>query len=175
MSNKLSWEAVQHLLDSSSCKAWQYLCGGMGCGECEAWDAGSVINMLQTWQSDLNLWEIKMRKMAMTPWGTRTHDLANGCHVPANWAVKSFSNSVAEFKYLGLSCQGSSRSRYCTDLACWMGRVRRAQSARHRLSYKHASDLTVRDRALYIYLHFYIIPTLFAYFLERHPYILLHF
>ena len=32
-----------------------------------------------------------------------------------------------------------------------------------------------RDEALYIYLHYYIIPTLFAYFLACHPYILLHF
>ena len=32
-----------------------------------------------------------------------------------------------------------------------------------------------RDEALQIYLHYYIIPTLFAYFLACHPYILLHF
>ena len=32
-----------------------------------------------------------------------------------------------------------------------------------------------RDGALYIYLHFYIIPTLFAYFLACHLYIFLHF
>ena len=32
-----------------------------------------------------------------------------------------------------------------------------------------------RDEALYIYLHSYIIPTLFAYFLAFHPYISLHF
>ena len=32
-----------------------------------------------------------------------------------------------------------------------------------------------KDGALYIYLHIYIIPTLFAYFLACHPYILLNF
>ena len=35
--------------------------------------------------------------------------------------------------------------------------------------------LVCRNRALYIYLHFYVIPTLFAYFLACHPYIFLHF
>ena len=31
-------------------------------------------------------------------------------HAQTNWATKSFGNSVAEFEYLRLSCQGSSRS-----------------------------------------------------------------
>ena len=149
--------------------------------------AGSVINMLQSWQSDLNLGhsrrEGKVRnkqKKEREKWqrlreGVEPTTWQMACHVPANWAVKSFTNSVTEFEYLRLSCQGSSQSRYCSHLACLMRRVRRVQSTKHRLSYKHASDLIVRDRALYIYLHFYIIPTSFAYFLACHPYILLHF
>ena len=32
-----------------------------------------------------------------------------------------------------------------------------------------------RDEALYIYLHYYIFRTLFAYFFGCHPYIFLHF
>ena len=34
------------------------------------------------------------------------------CHALTNWAIESLGNSVAEFKYLWLSCQGSSWSRY---------------------------------------------------------------
>ena len=36
------------------------------------------------------------------------------CYAPTNWATESPGNSVAEFEYLRLSCQGSSRSGYQT-------------------------------------------------------------
>ena len=49
--------------------------------------------------------------MTVTQGGTQTHDLANGLPC-SNRVTESPSNSVGEFKYLSLSCQGSSRSGY---------------------------------------------------------------
>ena len=41
-----------------------------------------------------------------------TWQMAMACHALTNWATESPGNSVAEFEYLRLSWQGSSRSRY---------------------------------------------------------------
>ena len=81
---------------------------------------GSDFNMLQTWQSDLNLsqnqWERKVREKE----GEKRQWLREGlepvtwqmaCHALTNWTNKSLGNSVTEFEYLRLSCQGSSWSR----------------------------------------------------------------
>ena len=53
------------------------------------------------------------------------------CHALTNWVTDSPSNSVAEFEYLSLSCQGSSRSGYQAGMLD--GEGLRALSARHRL------------------------------------------
>ena len=45
-----------------------------------------------------------------------------------NWATESFSNSVIEFEYLRLSCQGRDSAKANTTLACPMGRVWQARS-----------------------------------------------
>ena len=79
-----------------------------------------ILSMLQTWQLDLNLvrviekerWGIKMWKKAGEK-GQEGLEHANwqiSCYVLANWTNESFSNSVAEFECLRLSCQGSSGS-----------------------------------------------------------------
>ena len=48
--------------------------------------------------------------MAVTQGGTWTRDLANG--LPGSNQLSYRVNSVAEFEYLRLSCQGSSQSGY---------------------------------------------------------------
>ena len=109
-------------------------------------------NKLQTWQSDLSLikvikkerWEIKSeRKSGKWQWIKEGLKPVTWQMVLANWATESFGNSVAEFKYLRLSCHGSD-----TKLACSMGRVQRARSARRKLSTSHLAFLMTLTRLM---------------------------
>ena len=72
-----------------------------------------ILDMLQTWQSDLSLsqshWE---RKWQWLREGLEPTTWQMACHALTNWATESLSNSVAELEYLRMSCQGSSRDRY---------------------------------------------------------------
>ena len=96
-----------------------------GCDECEAQAQAQLLNMLQSWQSDLNLGQSqrdrKVRnkdgeerggKMTVTQGGTRTRNLANGLLCSNQLSYRVTRNSVAEFEYLRLSYKGSSWSRY---------------------------------------------------------------
>jgi len=63
-----------------------------GCDKCEVWGTGSVINMLQTWQSDRNLIKVIIRErwkeredndsgeeLEPTIWQMACHALTNCC------------------------------------------------------------------------------------------------
>ena len=108
-------------IQSKQISSWYIQWGG--CSECEAQGAWhSDINMLQTWPSDLSLSQIRKKEIRRKKWGKRNWQwLREGldsttwqmaCHALTNWATESLGNSVAEFKYLRLSCQGSSQSGY---------------------------------------------------------------
>ena len=97
---------------------------GMGWGEHKAW--GTEAQFLTCCRPDcqtLNLvkviererWEIKTRKREKWEWlmeGLEPTTWQMACHALTNWATESLSYSVTEFKYLRLSYQGSSWSRY---------------------------------------------------------------
>ena len=66
-------------------------------------------------------WERKVRNKEKERGGENDSDSGKGvkpatwqmaCHALTNWATESLGNSVAEFRFLRLSCQGSSWSRY---------------------------------------------------------------
>ena len=98
---------------------------GGGWGEHKAW--GTEAQFLTCYRPDcqtLNLvkviererWEIKTRKKREKwEWlmeGLEPTTWQMACHALTNWATESLGYSVTEFKYLRLSCQGSSWSRY---------------------------------------------------------------
>ena len=95
----------------------------MASAKCEA--QAQLFNMLQTWQSELNLlkvienerWERKTSNKEEKKWqwlreGLEPATWQMACHALTNWATKSFGNSVVKFHYLRSSCQGSSWSGY---------------------------------------------------------------
>ena len=101
----------QHDMTSGIPESLKYLhvCVGRGEGEAKRKAQAQILNMLQSWQSDLSpsqsQWERKVRnkkkEMTVTQGGTRTHDLANG--LPCSnqlsyWVTRQLSGWVRVLK-----------------------------------------------------------------------------
>ena len=96
-----------------------------------------ILNMIQTWQSVLNLvkfkkekWEIKTWKKEGRKWqwlrkGLKPMTSQMACHALTNWTT--------EFECLRLSRQHPAEAD--NKVACSMGRVQRAESLRRRLNF----------------------------------------
>ena len=82
--------------------------------------------------------------MTVTQGGTRTRGLANGLPCLTNWSTESLGNSVAEFEYLRLSCQGSSRSGYQAGMFNGGGGGGGAASMKCKVQAQFFNMLTVR-------------------------------
>ena len=97
-----------------------------------------VINMLQTWQSDLSLSQKSERKKGIkrNKWGEKNWQWLRERLEPANWqmACHALTNWATEStQWLNSSTKGWAArdpAEADTKLACSMGRVRRARSAR---------------------------------------------
>ena len=64
-------------------------------------------------------------------------------HALTIWATESFSNSVAELKYIQAELQGSSRSRYQAGMS-WWGGCGKHKARGTGSDFRHAPDPTVR-------------------------------
>ena len=99
-------------------------------------------DMLQTWQTLTQVrkkrgkrnWRWLREGLEPTTWQMAYHALTN-------WATESPGNSVAEFEYLRLSCQGSSRSRYQAGMSDGEGMASAKCEAQAQIFW-HAPDLT---------------------------------